>query len=137
MLVLALSGCNDDSDAGGPPDESTFLFKMHGDVSGEQDFHAVTGDANVIAAVRGQLELPENERTLFIIGPIERGDGGGQNPPWNWHFVAGEWELAEVAIELCDGNAVLVSQDVDYWVDTVGQFCPWGSYAAAEVVDGG
>ena len=43
-----------------------------------------------------------------------------------------EWTLTEFAIELCDGNAVLVSQDVDYWVDTVGQFCPWGSYAANE-----
>jgi hypothetical protein len=40
--------------------------------------------------------------------------------------------LTEFAIELCDGNAVLVSQDVDYWVDTVGQFCPWDSYVARE-----
>jgi hypothetical protein len=43
--------------------------------------------------------------------------------------------LTEVAIELCDGNAVLVSQDVDYWVDTVGQFCPWGARVAEEISD--
>ena len=63
----------------------------------------MTDDADVNDAVRAQLALPENQRTLFIIGPIERGDGGGQNPPWKWHFVASGWELAEMAIELCDG----------------------------------
>lgn len=140
LLVLAtgavVAGCNDDSDSM-RPDEVTFLFKMHGDVSGEQDFRAVTDDTDVIDAVREQLSLPEDERTLFIIGPIERGDGGGQNAPWDWHFIASEWELAEMAIELCDGNAELVNMDIDYWVDTVGQFCPWGSYAAEELPESG
>jgi hypothetical protein len=104
---------------------------MHGDGSGEQDFRAATSDAEVIAMVRDQLVLPENERNLFIIGPIDRGNDG-HNLDWNWHFVLDQWTLTEFAIELCDGNAVLVSQDVDYWVDTVGQFCPWGSYVARE-----
>ena len=31
-----------------------------------------------------------------------------------------------VADSLCDGNAVIVEKGVDYWVDTVGQFCPAG-----------
>jgi hypothetical protein len=83
----------------------------------------------VISAARAELQLPENERRLFIIGPIDRGNG--DNLEWNWHFVPGI--LTELAIELCDGNAVLVSQDVDYWVGTVGQFCPWSSYVASEV----
>ena len=58
--------------------------------------------------------------------------GCGDSTPWHWHFVSGQWTLTEFAIELCDGNAELVNQDIDYWVDTVGQFCPWGSYAAQE-----
>ena len=33
--------------------------------------------------------------------------------------------LTEFAIKLCDGNAVLVSQDVDYWVDTSGSSARW------------
>jgi hypothetical protein len=136
LLPLTLfAGCDDMSFGSPPMDDSpgevTFLFKMHGDVTGGQDFRAVTDDAEVIAMVRDQLQLPENERNLFIIGPIDRGNDG-HNFDWNWHFVPAEWELTEFAIELCDGNAVLVSQDVDYWVDTVGQFCPWGSYVARE-----
>ena len=130
---VLLAGCDDSSAP--PMDDApgtvTFLFKMHGDVTGEQDFKAVTSDEEVIAMVRDQLLLPENERTLFISGPIDRGNDG-HNLDWNWHFVPDQWTLTELAIELCDGNAVLVSQDVDYWVDTVGQFCPWGSYAANE-----
>lgn len=134
VALLLLAGC-DGSSPGSPMDDMpgavTFLFKMHGDVSGEQDFQAVTSDDEVIAMVREQLLLPENERNLFIIGPIDRGNDG-HNLDWNWHFVPDQWTLTEFAIELCDGNAVLVSQDVDYWVDTVGQFCPWGSYVARE-----
>ena len=133
LLLTVFAGC-DDSPSGAPmgddPGPVTFLFKMHGDASGEQDFRAVTSDVEIIEMARDQLLLPENERNLFIIGPIDRGNDG--NLGWNWHFVPDQWTLTELAIELCDGNAVLVSQDVDYWVDTVGQFCPWGSYVARE-----
>jgi hypothetical protein len=141
LLLLVLATCIAACDSslfdstpidGVPPGQVTFHFKMHGDVSGIQDFRAATNDPAVLAAVRAELLLPENERRLFIIGPIGRGNGG-QNLEWNWHFLPAEWDLTEFAIELCDGNAVLVSQDVDYWVDTVGQFCPWCSYAAHEV----
>jgi hypothetical protein len=135
LLAAACIAACDDSSLGLPiaddPDAVTFLFKMHGDVSGVQDFRAVTSDPEVIDMVRAELLLSENERHLFIIGPIDRGDGG-HNQSWNWHFLPDQWTLTEFAIELCDGNAELVNQDVDYWVDTVGQFCPWGSYAAQE-----
>lgn len=109
-----------------------FLFKMQGDVSGVQDFRAVTEDPLILAEARAQLRKPAHERELFIAGPIERGNGG-HNLGWRWHFVPDGWLLAEHAIELCDGNAVLVDQDIDYWVDVVGSFCPWGSYVAAEI----
>jgi hypothetical protein len=139
LLTFGLAGCGDSTldlpPVGGEPGQVTFQFKMHGDVSGVQDFRAATSDPDVLATVREQLQLSEDERHLFIIGPIARGDGG-DNPPWHWHFVPGQWTLTEFAIELCDGNAVLVDQDVDYWVDTVGQFCPWNSYVAAEVPPG-
>jgi hypothetical protein len=136
-LAAFAGGCDESSPGAGqgdelPPGSVIFHFRMHGDATGEQDFRAATNDQSVIDAARDQLLLPENERTVFISGPIRRGDGN-HNLEWNWHFAPGQWELAEAAIELCDGNAVLVSQDIDYWVDTVGQFCPWGSYVAEEV----
>jgi hypothetical protein len=33
--------------------------------------------------------------------------------------------MAEMTIELCDGLPSYVENDLDYWVDTVGRFCPW------------
>jgi hypothetical protein len=105
---------------------------MHGDVSGLQDFRAVTEDPEMLAAARAELRKPVHERNRFISGAIERGSGG-HNLVWRWHFVPDGWQLTEAAIELCDGNAVLVDQAVDYWVDVVGSFCPWGSYVAAEI----
>ncbi len=122
------SGDDDDT----PPAGVVFHFKMHGDVSGVQDFRAMTADPLILAAARAQLDKPVHERELFIIGPIERGDGG-HNLVWRWHFVPDAWSLTEVAIELCDGNAVMVDQAVDFWVDVVGSFCPWGSYVATEI----
>ena len=109
-----------------------FHFKMHGDVSGLQDFRAVTEDPEMLAAARAELRKPAHERNRFISGAIER-RSGGHNLAWRWHFVPDGWQLTEAAIELCDGNAVLVDQAVDYWVDVVGSFCPWGSYVAAEI----
>jgi hypothetical protein len=117
-----------------PPEGITFHFRMVGDATGMQDFRAITNDPVVIAEARTQLTLPFQERQLFIIGEIDRGNGG-HNLDWNWHFLPDQWSLAEFAIELCDGNAVLVSQAIDYWVDTVGQFCPWGARVTEEISD--
>jgi hypothetical protein len=35
--------------------------------------------------------------------------------------------MAEVTIELCDGRPSMVEENLDYWVDTVRFFCPWGA----------
>jgi hypothetical protein len=33
--------------------------------------------------------------------------------------------FAEVATQACDGCPRMVEQDLDYWIGTVGRFCPW------------
>jgi len=108
----------------------TVRFSMVGDATGAQDFGAITTDFDLIQLAAAEMRLPLAERTLFPIGPIDRGDGGDtwqQIFGWNWHFVFDEWNLTDSANSLCDGNAVIVEQAVDYWVDTVGQFCPAGA----------
>jgi len=135
LTGLGATSCSFSSDGGNddlPRTTVVFHFRMHGDVTGDMDFRAATQDPQVIATVRAQLAKTAAERRLFISGPIERGHGT-HNRPWRWHFVPDAWRLTSVEIELCDGNAVLVDQAVDYWVDTVGTFCPWGSYVAAEI----
>ncbi len=65
-------------------------------------------------------------------GRILRGSGeAGHNGPWSWHLDPEQIEMGEVAIELCDGTPSYVEETLDYWVDTVGYYCPW----SAELVD--
>ena len=119
-------------DSPSEPSRSTqFLFQHRTQPGIVGQFVAETSDPEVIRVARQQLELPVDERQLHINGPIARGNGG-HNPSWSWHFIPDEWRLAEVSIELCDGIPQMVEDDLSYWIDEVGSFCPWGSYVAAE-----
>ena len=101
-------------------------FSMVDDVTGEQNFVALTTDFDLVQLARAESQLPMAERTLFPVGPLDRGDDS-YNLNWSWHFQRDEWNLTDSADPSCDGNAVIVEQAVDYWVDTVGQFCPAGA----------
>ncbi|MEM4591242.1 MAG: hypothetical protein QW555_05375 [Nitrososphaerota archaeon] len=68
--------------------------------------------------------------SLFPIGELERGDGGF-NKPWSWHLRPSSVRMVEVAIELCDGLPSHVERDLDYWVETVGRYCPWSARIVA------
>lgn len=132
LLICAVVAvaCNDGGsrkNVGAPP-FGTIRFSMEGDVTGDQDFVALIDDVRLTELAIAETQLPFAERTLFPIGPIDRGNGeGGHNMNWSWHFLRDEWNLTEIADPACDGNAVIVEQAVDYWVDTVGQFCPAGA----------
>lgn len=79
----------------------------------------------------------ENEATIEQVRALEAGEstasipngrvlhGSDGNEPWSWHLDPNDIEMAEVAIELCDGTPSHVEDDLDYWVDTVQRFCPW------------
>jgi hypothetical protein len=115
-------------------------FQMIGDSTGDQDFVAVTNDTALGELAFSELELPFAERTLFPVGPIARGDGGHnfhqaehRDFEWSWHLLPEDWTLTEAAEPQCDSNAVLVEQAIDYWVDTVGRFCPSGARVVSVV----
>jgi hypothetical protein len=92
------------------------------DVQGEA-FRVRIENSATIMQVRA---LEDGSGTATIPnGRILRGSDG--NAPWSWHLDPDDIEMAEFAIELCDGTPSLVEDDVDYWVDTVGRFCPWSA----------
>lgn len=118
VIALALTACGSGSDA-------------------EGDSYAVweTPDGRFVTvitddAMRQQLEaaLAADGRVGIPNGRLQRGDGGF-NTGHDWHMV--DVELADMAIEVCDGTAAMVDEDVDYWVDTVGQYCPWDARVVA------
>lgn len=67
-----------------------------------------------------------SEDRRIITGPLRRGDGGF-NEPWSWHLDPDSVAFADLTIELCDGCPHMLEEDLDYWVDTVGQYCPWST----------
>lgn len=94
------------------PDGSTFrtLLEQPADVAAVRA--ALAGD--------GYAGIPN--------GTLAYGDGG-INAPHGWHMQG--TTLADVTIELCDGTASMVDEDLTYWVETVGQYCPWSATVVA------
>ncbi|MBD3305422.1 hypothetical protein GF339_03510 [candidate division KSB3 bacterium] len=131
MAAVLCAGCDTEDDTGENP-EVFFLFAIRNVPPAEGHFVAKTTLPAVIEVARSQLALPADERNLHINGTIARGSDG-YNLEWNWHFVPDEWALAQVSIEVCDGLPQMVADDRDYWVDVVGQFCPWDAYVFEEI----
>ena len=133
VFLLALhAGCRGDGGrAAVPGGERTFVFGMRGLPDAAGRFVAATSAPVVIAKLEAELALPAASRSLHINGPIARGNGG-ENLSWSWHFAPDLWDAVEVSVEVCDGTPAMVESDLDTWVDELGVFCPWGSYAQGE-----
>ncbi len=132
LLALAASSCGGGAAESPPPEQPstvTFVFRLRGHPSTEE-FRVSTSSPSFTSQVRAQLLLPESQRVLFVVGAIQAGNGG-HNIGWSWHYSSAS--LAEVAIELCDGTPSMVEADLNYWLNTVTTFCPWSSYAYAEI----
>lgn len=121
LAVVVFAACDD---ATGPEGGARFEVE----VSGERFVVHVEG-ASQIAAL--EARLASGERGV-INGDIEPGDGGF-NQPWKWHMVPSTVHTADMAIELCDGRPSLVEDDLDYWLGTVKQYCPWGAKVVRRV----
>ncbi len=86
----------------------------------------------------------ENEETIADILAVDSGESQATipsgkiigepvfyNEPWSWHIDPLDIHMAEFTIEVCSGLPSHVEDDLDYWVNTVGRFCPW----SAEIVE--
>lgn len=94
-----------------------------------QTFKMKLTDPQLIQQARnliGQSEQP------IVNGRLARGDGGF-NQPYDWHLVPESVEFADLTVEVCDGCPQMVQDDLDYWIETVGRFCPWTSRVVRRV----
>ena len=67
-------------------------------------------------------------------GALLRGSGqDNHNEPWSWHVDPEEIAMAETTIEVCSGLPSFIENDIDEWVDNVGQYCPWSATLSAVV----
>ena len=96
-------------------------------------FYAWTSDTAVIAHVEAQLALPEDDRNQHINGRIVAlPEGCDWNMDWSWYFAPNDWDMAELSIELCDGNPQYVEDHLQDYLD-IDRYCPWSSYVLKEV----
>jgi glucose/arabinose dehydrogenase len=58
-------------------------------------------------------------------------DGRDADPQWSWHPDPGDVTFADAAIEVCDGLPSDVEADKDYWLRTLGYYCPWAAVVAS------
>lgn len=64
-------------------------------------------------------------------GPLLPGPGPGlHNAPWSWHLDPAATTMAEFTIEVCDGTPEFVEKELSYWLESVGQYCPWNARLA-------
>lgn len=111
-------GCASPSDPTGDPDRGVFEIEVSGETFRTEVFGSVR--------VKQLDDRLSNGVRSVINGELIRGDGG-INEGWSWHMDPQTVEAVDASIELCDGRPSMVEADLDYWVDVVGQFCPWGA----------
>ena len=121
-LALLVTACGGDVASMRPTPAQEFVIQVEG-----EQFRLRTSNPATASA----LDARRRSGTLGVVsGRLVRGDGGF-NAPWSWHLDPLSIEVPQASIELCDGRPSMVQGDLEYWVDTVGRYCPW----AARVYD--
>jgi hypothetical protein len=124
--ALVVSIACDGSSPTAPRPEGTILVRIDGTA---ESFRVQITDPQVLAEAGSLIGLGPRK---IVGGRLVRGDGGF-NQPWSWHLDPSSIVISDAAIEVCDGRPSDIESDLDYWIDTVRQYCPWGSEVVARV----
>ncbi len=114
--LATLSACD------GDPTTPELLARYEVEVSGETFVVGVTTPDQL---QQMEARLASGEEGV-LSGELAAGDAG-YNDPWSWHLIPSTVHTPDMAIEVCDGRPSMVEDDLDYWLETVERFCPWGA----------
>ena len=102
----------------------------------DSSFVVAANDNALISEIETQLTLPVAQRKI-VSGDLVIGNGGYNNNAsyqFKWHFKEDAWQLTQLSIEIYDGRPYSdVDNDLDYWINTVKRFAPWGSYIKRKI----
>jgi hypothetical protein len=121
LLLIVLWACTLDPSA---PTSAIFVVEVV-----DERFRVLLTRAEVIEQAR---ELMETGESRVLMGRLAAGDGGF-NFGYDWHLEPESVGFHDAAIEVCDGLPSHVEEDVQYWLGTVGTYCPWNSRIVQEV----
>jgi len=77
--------------------------------------------------ITNMLALEKSESQAKIPSGKLIGEPVSYNTPWSWHIDPYDIHMAEFTIEACSGLPSHVENGLDYWVNTLGRFCPWSA----------
>jgi hypothetical protein len=121
-LGALVAGCEDDPTM--PEAEAVFELRVV-----DETFRIGVNDPVQIDSFAARLASGAESN---LNGELRAGNGGF-NSPWSWHLDPETVEVADNTIEVCDGKPSMVEDDLDYWLDTVRRYCPWGAKVVARV----
>lgn len=121
LLLLVLSACTPDPT---PATGAVFVIEVI-----DERFRVLLTRYEAVQEAR---ELMESGESRVLVGRLV-GGSGGFNLGYSWHLEPDSVGFHDVAMELCDGLPSYVEQNLGYWLDTVGTYCPWQSRVVAEV----
>ena len=122
-LVLALAACSED--VSGPEYEAVYEVE----VNGERFRVALQTPAQIAKA--DSLLASGVEQNLH--GTLKRGNGGF-NMTYSWHLEPATVAWPDLSMEVCDGRPNSeVEAEVDYYIDTIQYYCPWGAKIVAKI----
>ena len=121
--AVTLAACNDSGTD--PIDGSVFVIEV-----ADEQFRILLDNQQKAAQARA---LIGSDAAMNINGEIARGDGGF-NSGFSWHLRPNTVEFVDMTMELCDGRPSFVEENVDYYVDTVKRYCPWGIKVVQELL---
>jgi hypothetical protein len=102
----------------------------------DSSFVIATSNVSLISQIEAQLSLPVVQRKI-VNGLLVSGNGGynkNSSHSFKWRFKEDDWQLTDLSIEIYDGRAYSdVDTDINYWLNTVKRFAPWGSYIKKEI----
>jgi hypothetical protein len=117
IAIVVGAACGDE------PAEATSILVTFETPSGS--FIAMIDDP--VSIDRAREALDEGGSAGIPNGRIVEGDGG-VNTGHNWHLE--DVELVDVTIEVCDGTADFVDENLDIFLE-LGNYCPWSAVVVA------
>lgn len=118
-VLLLLGGCDTNH-----PGDSEPLAVFEVEVAGQESFRIALRDSAQIAIAEQRLASGYEG---IVHGELARGDGDF-NAPYSWHLKPATVTFPDQTIEVCSGRPMSdVEADLDYWIDTLGIYCPWGA----------
>jgi len=122
VCIVVPGGCDNATTA--PAGNPAFTIE----VSGER-FTVEVESPGQVAELQARLDAGAEG---VVLGSLVAG-GGGFNEPWSWHLDPSTVHAVDMSIELCDGRPSMVEENLAYWLDAVGSFCPWGARVVGRV----